>query len=1159
MKKRQVSLLVVFSVFLGILQGLTVPYAAHALAVGGSIYLNDASLSTAYADAIDIDTGQFTMEMWVMPTAEVPQGLYHGGINGGQLGYKDSTCTSGTAKMFEGTYGYRCGVTSLLNQVPKLNSWNHIVFERDATNLESAYLNGQRILTTAGPHKLGMDTNGTFNIGAVERAKFTGYISSFRLTTGTALYSPGMILPTSELTLTVPSGTVVLLMNFAIGSELIDSISNRIFTSAGIKKDSVAAANTPNTYAFSNSTPNFAISNGSVEFDRAKQNYLSTTVTPAGTDSVTYEWWFRTSNDTTNQGMLETRSGGTGCDGFDIALQGKTVIVGRCAWLLTTGNIISLNTWYHLAAVRSGTQAWKIFLNGAVIGTFNDNANYSSTSLLVGRKSSTTETFSGNISNFRYIKGTALYTSDFSANLPSANFTAFAGTDLLLNTQYGDAVNFLKDSSGNNRVVTNSSDLNLYATSSALAPFAAKNTSTTTISCSSPQIYTGLAITPCTATVTGDGGLNQSVAVSYSNNINVGTATVSANFAENATHLSSTASSTFTIAKRATSISFICTSNQIYTGIALTPCSATVTGAGGLVESATITYGSNTNAGTATISASYAGSATYEASSGSGTYVIAKAPSSVVAICLDQIYNGGALAPCTATVTGVGGLNESITPTYTRNTDAGTASATAVFAGDVNHEASTSVTTFAIGQSGSTTSFTTPSLTLILGQSLTLTATVTTGASGTVTFKDAALKSLCVTSNLISGSASCVWTPESVSTYSVSAFYVGDNNFTASNSAGATIVVSPVTHTITYDGNSGTPLVSTASVLNGESLVLTTASRYGYHFDGWFTLQNAGTKIPTPYPAASSSTIWAHWTQSSLYGLTEAELGIPDSVQSSAISPKTITAEYGNTSSKIRIAAGAFANPTTVDVYTLADNAFAEGRIPDSNVYIISQVVAWRESNGVVPIALTPIQITITSPSIKVGARIYSIVDGVVKSTGTATSSGSITISVTEDPIIVVAEAPPSPPCNCEQQNQNIGGAGAPTPIVEEPKKEDDGKIISSPTVSKNYKYQVKIYFDLGSSKVNAKNLKTISDFMLKITENHYELKITAVGFTQPTLINPNPQALARARAKSVIQIVKRFGLPATYRSNGSGNAPKNSPMSRFVILTVVRTEAGNA
>ena len=70
---------------------------------------------------------------------------------------------------------------------------------------------------------------------------------------------------------------------------------------------------------------------------------------------------------------------------------------------------------------------------------------------------------------------------------------------------------------------------------------------------------------------------------------------------------------------------------------------------------------------------------------------ITKATSTVTVTCspTSVIYNGAAQTPCTATVTGAGGLNQAVTPvTYTNNTNAGTATASATYAGDANHAAS---------------------------------------------------------------------------------------------------------------------------------------------------------------------------------------------------------------------------------------------------------------------------------------------------------------------------------------------------------------------------------------------------------------------------------------------------------------------------------------
>jgi len=59
-------------------------------------------------------------------------------------------------------------------------------------------------------------------------------------------------------------------------------------------------------------------------------------------------------------------------------------------------------------------------------------------------------------------------------------------------------------------------------------------------------------------------------------------------------------------------------------------------------------------------------------------------------------YNGSAQTPCSASVTGAGSLSQSLTVNYTNNTAAGTATASASFAGDANHAGSNGSKTFAI-------------------------------------------------------------------------------------------------------------------------------------------------------------------------------------------------------------------------------------------------------------------------------------------------------------------------------------------------------------------------------------------------------------------------------------------------------------------------------
>src|SRR5439155_1613903 len=194
--------------------------------------------------------------------------------------------------------------------------------------------------------------------------------------------------------------------------------------------------------------------------------------------------------------------------------------------------------------------------------------------------------------------------------------------------------------------------------------------------------------------------------VSYTNNVNAGTATASASFAGDDNCTGSSDSNSFTIGKASSTTAVSCSAGPFtYDGTAQTPCSATVTGAGGLNQSLTVSYTNNVNAGTATASASFAGDGNHTNSSDSKTFTVGKASSTTAVSCSAGpfTYDGTAQTPCSATVTGAGGLNQSPTVSYTNNVNAGMATASASFAGDDNHTGSSDSNTFTIGKASSTT------------------------------------------------------------------------------------------------------------------------------------------------------------------------------------------------------------------------------------------------------------------------------------------------------------------------------------------------------------------------------------------------------------------------------------------------------------------------
>ncbi|MBP8882103.1 MAG: hypothetical protein KBG77_13490, partial [Dermatophilaceae bacterium] len=257
--------------------------------------------------------------------------------------------------------------------------------------------------------------------------------------------------------------------------------------------------------------------------------------------------------------------------------------------------------------------------------------------------------------------------------------------------------------------------------------------STVTVTCSAgPFVYTGEAHTPCTATVTGAGGLSQSVPVSYTDNTGAGTATASASYDGDANHLGSSDSKTFEIAKASSSVTVSCPESVTYTGSAQEPCSATVGGIGmGVTQDVTWIYTDNVNAGTATASASYDGDANHLGSSDSKTFEIAKASSSVTVSCPESVtYTGSAQEPCTASVSGAGGLSESLSVSYANNLNAGTATASASYAGDANHLASSGYATFTIDKAPSTVTVTCPASVVFTGSPITPCTAVATGVGG---------------------------------------------------------------------------------------------------------------------------------------------------------------------------------------------------------------------------------------------------------------------------------------------------------------------------------------------------------------------------------------------------------------------------------------------
>jgi hypothetical protein len=133
---------------------------------------------------------------------------------------------------------------------------------------------------------------------------------------------------------------------------------------------------------------------------------------------------------------------------FYLAANGQVVLSTYQNLLMTSGtNYVTANTWNHLA-VTSQSSVTRIFINGVLVNSLNSTFNFIDTAVPnVAGAFSSVAGLSGYISDFRILKGTALYTANFTP--PTKPLTAIPGT-VLLTCQS----NRFKDNSINNFAIT---------------------------------------------------------------------------------------------------------------------------------------------------------------------------------------------------------------------------------------------------------------------------------------------------------------------------------------------------------------------------------------------------------------------------------------------------------------------------------------------------------------------------------------------------------------------------------------------------------------------------------------------------------------------------------------------------------------------------------
>jgi hypothetical protein len=157
--------------------------------------------------------------------------------------------------------------------------------------------------------------------------------------------------------------------------------------------------------------------NGSLALDGVAGSYAFVQSTPDfgfGTGDFTVEGWVYRNTTGIQQNIFDFRTttpqsvpllGFSNAGVLFYNVNGSSVIVGSTA--------AAINQWNHIAVSRSGTQT-KIFLNGVQQGsTFTDTTNYIQAPLYIGARFDGLFNLNGFIDDVRVIKGTAVYTANF--------------------------------------------------------------------------------------------------------------------------------------------------------------------------------------------------------------------------------------------------------------------------------------------------------------------------------------------------------------------------------------------------------------------------------------------------------------------------------------------------------------------------------------------------------------------------------------------------------------------------------------------------------------------------------------------------------------------------------------------------------------------------
>jgi hypothetical protein len=410
--------------------------------------------------AFNFGTGDFTIECWVYPIANgLNYPTFLGSVTGWSAGASGHRFNNaGYANKFwfglNGSTGVASGDPFMAStNTFSFNTWHHYSVTRSG-NTWRMFVNGvlENTQTYAGSYDAGYGgLRSGWSTWDGAQGYFTGYTSNLRLVKGTAVYTANFTPPTAPLT--------------AIsGTSLLTSQSNR-FIDNSTNNFALTVTGDTSIKSFDPFVPNPSYSTyGSTYFD-GTGDYLSVSHNPAldlGSGDFTVEFWLNRAwdNAAATRGILGKRASDS-TSGWVIYTDSMTNTT-KMNFRAGTGGGNNFYTnaspaigiWEHWALVRTGTTLYW-FKNGVIdnTGTSSVNITDPTGSFRVALADTWTAYASFSMADLRIVKGTAVYTANFTP--PTAPLTAITNTSLLT-LQNNQPVNnsvFL-DNSSNNTAIT---------------------------------------------------------------------------------------------------------------------------------------------------------------------------------------------------------------------------------------------------------------------------------------------------------------------------------------------------------------------------------------------------------------------------------------------------------------------------------------------------------------------------------------------------------------------------------------------------------------------------------------------------------------------------------------------------------------------------------